>query len=164
MSDARCIVANARCRIANASCRVSNARTVVAYARYVVSNPRCRVAIALRVTNALFIGKDLLGDTSCWGTVLKPKSREKKPVIDFGYPRACTFRKYQKNRLSELRLPTFFKTWFLIHKCGWNWQKWPKMEFFDFFEKVSFLDCIRSKNFSNLFHDLKNVKIAKKKF
>jgi hypothetical protein len=37
--------------------------------------------------------------------------------------------------------------------------KKTKIEFFYFFEKVSFLDCIRSKN---LLHDLKNVKIAEK--
>jgi hypothetical protein len=35
-----------------------------------------------------------------------------------------------------------------------------KIEFFDFSENVLSFDCIRSKNVSNLFHDLKNVKIA----
>jgi hypothetical protein len=36
------------------------------------------------------------------------------------------------------------------------------MEFFDFFEKSHFVYC--SKTASNVFHDLKNVKIALKKF
>jgi hypothetical protein len=36
------------------------------------------------------------------------------------------------------------------------------MEFFDFFEKVSFVYCICSKNVWDVFHDLKNVKIAKR--
>jgi hypothetical protein len=37
----------------------------------------------------------------------------KEKVTDFGYPRACRFRKHQiENRFTELALPTFFKTWF----------------------------------------------------
>jgi hypothetical protein len=35
----------------------------------------------------------------------------------------------------ELTRPTFFKTWFLVHKM---WLKLARTEFFDFFEKVSF--------------------------
>jgi hypothetical protein len=43
--------------------------------------------------------------------LLTQKSSQKKTVTDFGYPRACRFRKYQKiNRSSSLPLPTFFKT------------------------------------------------------
>jgi hypothetical protein len=41
--------------------------------------------------------------------LVDPKVLAKK--TDFGYPRACRFRKYQKiNRSSSLPLPTFFKT------------------------------------------------------
>jgi hypothetical protein len=29
----------------------------------------------------------------------------------------------------------FSKRDFYFIKCGWNWQKWPKMEFFNFFWK-----------------------------
>jgi hypothetical protein len=39
---------------------------------------------------------------------------------------------------------------------------WPKIEFFDFFEKVSFFTDFT--DVSNVFHDLKNLRIAKKKF
>jgi hypothetical protein len=57
-------------------------------------------------------------------------------VTDFGYPRACRFRKHQiLNRSPELALPTFNKTrdfYFInVAKIGKNR---PKMEFFDFFE------------------------------
>jgi hypothetical protein len=38
------------------------------------------------------------------------------------------------------------------------------MEFFDFFCKISFLECNRSKTVFSVFHDLKNVKIAEKSF
>jgi hypothetical protein len=37
------------------------------------------------------------------------------------------------------------------------------MEIFDFFCKISFFEYNRSKTVSNVCHDLKNVKIAKKK-
>jgi hypothetical protein len=60
----------------------------------------------------------------------------------------------------ELRLPTFFKTWFYFNKCGWNWQKMTKNWIFQFFWKSLILYCIRSKNVFNVFHDLKNVKKA----
>jgi hypothetical protein len=43
-------------------------------------------------------------------------------------------------------------------KLAKNYQKWI---FFDFFEKVIF-DYIRCKNVSNVFHVLKNVKIAQR--
>jgi hypothetical protein len=57
----------------------------------------------------------------------------KKTVTDFRYPRACRLRKYQiENRSPELPRP--FKSIILY--------------------------CIRSKNVSYVFHDLKNVKIA----
>jgi hypothetical protein len=40
-----------------------------------------------------------------------PKVLAQKKVTDFGYPRACRFRKYQNlNRSPGLLLPTFFKT------------------------------------------------------
>jgi hypothetical protein len=42
--------------------------------------------------------------------LVDPNLMKKKMVTDFGYPRACRFRIYQINRLSELPLPTFFKT------------------------------------------------------
>jgi hypothetical protein len=55
-----------------------------------------------------------------WGVViahitlrdlLTQKCMHKKKVADFGYPRACRFRKNQiLNRSPELGLPTFFKT------------------------------------------------------
>jgi hypothetical protein len=54
-----------------------------------------------------------------------------KTVTDFGYPRACRFRKYQKiNRSWSLPLPTFFKTWFVLHKM------WLKLEKID--QKLNF--------------------------
>jgi hypothetical protein len=68
--------------------------------------------------------------------LLTQKCAQKILVTDFGYPIACRFRKYPNlNRSPALVLPTFFKTWFLVHKIGKNW---PKMVFFDFYEKVSF--------------------------
>jgi hypothetical protein len=43
--------------------------------------------------------------------LVDPKVLAKKTVTDFGYPRACRFRKDKKiNRSSSLPLPTFFKT------------------------------------------------------
>jgi hypothetical protein len=43
--------------------------------------------------------------------LVNPKVRGQKKVTDFGYPRACRFRKYQiENRSPELTRPTFFKT------------------------------------------------------
>jgi hypothetical protein len=44
--------------------------------------------------------------------LVNPKVRElKKKVTDFGYPRACRFRKHQiENRFPKLTLPTYFKT------------------------------------------------------
>jgi hypothetical protein len=64
-----------------------------------------------------------------------------KKVTDFGYPRAYRFRKHQiENRFPELALPTFFKTWFLVHKMVLKLAKisknWPKIEIFDFFSTV----------------------------
>jgi hypothetical protein len=51
--------------------------------------------------------------------LLTQKCGHKKMVTDFGYPRACRFRKHQiENRFQELHLPTFFKTWFSFHKIG----------------------------------------------
>jgi hypothetical protein len=44
-----------------------------------------------------------------------------------------------------------------MQKIGKNWQKLAKFEFEFEFE---FFDCIRSKTVSNVFHGLKNVKIA----
>jgi hypothetical protein len=45
-------------------------------------------------------------------------------VTDFGYPRACRFKKHQiENRFPELALPTFLKTWFFVHKM---WLKMAK--------------------------------------
>jgi hypothetical protein len=42
--------------------------------------------------------------------LVDPKVRAIKKVTDFGYPRACRFRKHQnENRFPELALPTFFK-------------------------------------------------------
>jgi hypothetical protein len=43
--------------------------------------------------------------------LVNPKVRANKKVTDFGYPRACRFRKHQiENRSPDLHLPTFFKT------------------------------------------------------
>jgi hypothetical protein len=45
--------------------------------------------------------------------LLTQKCVDKKKVTDFGYPRACRFRKHEiENRFPELALPTFFKTSF----------------------------------------------------
>jgi hypothetical protein len=94
--------------------------------------------------------------------LLTQKSVNQQTVTDFRYPRACRFRKYQiENRLWELPRPTFFKTWFLVHK---KWLNLAKTEFFRFFWKSLILYCIRSNNVSNVFRDLKNVKIATKSF
>jgi hypothetical protein len=46
-------------------------------------------------------------------TLVNPKLKcvQKILVSDFGYPRACRFRKHQiENRFPALALPTFFKT------------------------------------------------------
>jgi hypothetical protein len=43
--------------------------------------------------------------------LVNPKVHAQKKVNDFGYPRACRFRKHQIiNRSPELTRPTFFKT------------------------------------------------------
>jgi hypothetical protein len=43
--------------------------------------------------------------------LVNPKVLAQKKVTDFGYPRACRFRKYQiENKFPSLALPTFFKT------------------------------------------------------
>jgi hypothetical protein len=57
----------------------------------------------------------------------------------------------------------FSKRHFYFIKCGWNWQckTWPKIEFFDFFESLIFW-LFRFKNVSNVFHDLKNLRIAQR--
>jgi hypothetical protein len=55
----------------------------------------------------------------------------KKTVTGFRYPRACRFRKYQfENRSWELPLPTFFKTFFLLHKLWLKLAKLTKNEIF----------------------------------
>jgi hypothetical protein len=60
--------------------------------------------------------------------LLTQKCAQNFLVTDFGYPRACRFRKYQNlNRSPALVLPTFFKTWFKFIKCG---QNWPIFELF----------------------------------
>jgi hypothetical protein len=49
--------------------------------------------------------------------LLTQKCVQKFLVTDFGYPRACRFRKYQiENRSLALVLPIFSKRDFLIHK------------------------------------------------
>jgi hypothetical protein len=59
-------------------------------------------------------------------------------VTDFRYPRACRFRKYQNlNRSPGLSLPTFFKTWFLLHKMWLKLAKIGKNWIFQFFLKKS---------------------------
>jgi hypothetical protein len=58
-------------------------------------------------------------------TVLKNPMNQKM-VAGFGYFRACRFRKrLNENRLWLLPLPTFFKTWFLLHKM---WLKLAKID------------------------------------
>jgi hypothetical protein len=58
--------------------------------------------------------------------LLTQKCSQKILVSDFGYPRACRFRKYQNlNRSPGLVLPTFFKTGFLVHKM---WLKLAKID------------------------------------
>jgi hypothetical protein len=43
--------------------------------------------------------------------LLTQKCSHNKELTDFGYPRACRFRKHQiENRFPDLTLPTFFKT------------------------------------------------------
>jgi hypothetical protein len=45
--------------------------------------------------------------------LVNPKVRAQQKDTDFGYPRACRFRKHQiENGFLELCQPTFFKTWF----------------------------------------------------
>jgi hypothetical protein len=56
--------------------------------------------------------------------LVNPKVRAKKRVTDFGYPRACRFRKHQiENRSPDLPVPSFFKTWFKFIKSGKNLEK-----------------------------------------
>jgi hypothetical protein len=51
--------------------------------------------------------------------LVNPKVRDKKKVTDFGYPRACRFRKCQiENRSPKLARPTFFKTIFKFIKLA----------------------------------------------
>jgi hypothetical protein len=61
--------------------------------------------------NSLFFPRLLYKSHHAEGDLLTQKCMHKKKVTDFGYPRACRFRKHQiLNRSSELALPTFFKT------------------------------------------------------
>jgi hypothetical protein len=77
----------------------------------------------------------------------------KKTVSDFGYPRVCRFRKYQKiNRSSSLPLPTFSKRDLYCIKCSKNWPKLTKNG------KILFFECNHSKTVCGVFQDLKNVK------
>jgi hypothetical protein len=81
--------------------------------------------------------------------LLRQKSVQKILVTDFGYPRACRFRKHQiLNRSPELPLPTFLKKrdfYFInVAKIGKNGQK---MEIFDFFEISHFFNAIILKLF-----------------
>jgi hypothetical protein len=73
-------------------------------------------------------------------------------------------RKYQfENRSWELPLPTFFKTRFLLHKLLLKLEKVTKnFQIFGFFFKSLIFECNHSKTVWDVFHDLKNVKIAEK--
>jgi hypothetical protein len=62
----------------------------------------------------------------------------------------------------ELRLPTFFKTGFLLHKLWLKLAKLTKNEIFGFFFKSFIFEYNHSKTVSGVFHDLNNVKIAEK--
>jgi hypothetical protein len=100
--------------------------------------------------------------TSCWGTSW-PTLKCVKMFFGFGYPRACRFRKTkQTNQIWFLVWLNFFKTWFLLHKM---WLKLAKIvqkwNFSIFLKNLNFLRN-RTKTVSNVFHDLKNVKIAAK--
>jgi hypothetical protein len=81
------------------------------------------------------------GVESNFGSFLLPMIMLRDELIQtFGYPRACRFRKTkQTNQFWSLRLPTFFKTWFLLHKM---WLKLAKIDQKltknGFFDKVSF--------------------------
>jgi hypothetical protein len=65
---------------------------------------------------------------------------KKKTVTGFRCPRACRIRKYQfENRSWELRLPTLFKNWFLLHKLLLKLEKVTKnSNFWIFFQKSHF--------------------------
>jgi hypothetical protein len=94
--------------------------------------------------------------------VFNPNPMNQKSKTDFGYPRACRFRKTLKeNRLcnGSFLYKLFSKRDFYHIKCGWNWQKMTKNWFF---RKNLIFDYIRCKNVWDVFHDLKNVKIAQR--
>jgi hypothetical protein len=67
--------------------------------------------------------------------LLTQRCVHKKKVTDFGYPKACRFRKHQiLNRSPELALPTFKKRDFYFINVAKIGKNGPKMEFFEFFE------------------------------
>jgi hypothetical protein len=66
--------------------------------------------------------------------LVNPKVLAQKKVTDFGYPRACRFRKHQiLNRSQELPLPTFKKRDFYFINVAKIGKNRPKKDFFDFF-------------------------------
>jgi hypothetical protein len=78
--------------------------------------------------------------------IVNPKVRAQEKVTDFGYPRACRFRKHQiLNRSPELPLPTLKKRDFYFINVAKIGKNGPKMEFLDFFEISHFFICNRSK-------------------
>jgi hypothetical protein len=86
--------------------------------------------------------------------LVDPKVRAKKRLLILDTPEHVDS---ENNKLKiGPRTPCPDRPW-LMQKIGKNWQKLAKFEFEFEFE---FFDCIRSKTVSNVFHGLKNVKIA----
>jgi hypothetical protein len=91
-------------------------------------------------------------------------------VTDFGYPRACSIVHSENKKLKigyglwQLSSQLFSKRDFYFIKCGKNWQKLTINGIFRFFLKSLIFECniLKLSLKSNVFHDLKNVKIAEK--
>jgi hypothetical protein len=79
------------------------------------------------------------------GSLVNPKVRAKFLVTDFGYPRACRFRKHQILNRRSLLYQLFKKRDFYFINVAKIGKNGPKMEFFEFFEISHFLKCNCSK-------------------
>jgi hypothetical protein len=95
-----------------------------------------------------------ISPTSCWGTSWPKSSRTLTRLLFLDTPEHVDF----ENLIKQ----TFFKTWFLLHKMCLKLAKIDQKWKFSIFWKSLILYCIRSKNVWDVFHDLKNVKIAKR--
>jgi hypothetical protein len=102
-----------------------------------------------------------LDPTSCWGMSWPKSSRTLTRLLFLDSPEHVD----SENLIKQISFGRsayhfFSKRDFYFIKCGENWQKLTKNGIFRFFWKSLILYCIRSKNVWDVFHDLKNVKIA----